>query len=153
MSKSLAAKIKKEFQRLNWLLVAIFMLLIIIMLAAFFVVYSLILNGNFLDWLPGMAIAGLTFFFTMLFVYYLVDRYSERMQSTTSQMVDAELHQLRAANNRAKSLQSMASVMRATLSFERVVEEALEILKIQILRKMKRLLNSPPLSQIRTTFR
>jgi signal transduction histidine kinase len=132
MSKSLAAKIKKEFQRLNWLLIAIFVLLLIVMLATFFVVYSLILNGNFRDWLPGMVIAGFSFFFTMMFVYYMVDRYSERMQTATSQMVDAELHQLRAANNRAKSLQSMASVMRATLSFERVVEEALDVCSLAI---------------------
>ncbi len=132
MSKSLAAKIKKEFQRLNWLLVAIFVLLIILMLTAFFVVYSVVLNGALLDWLPGMAIAGFTLILTLVVVYYMIDRYGEKVQTTTSQLVDAELHQLRAANNRAKSLQSMASVMRATLSFERVVEEALDVCSLAI---------------------
>ena len=132
MSKSLAAKIKKEFQRLNWLLIAIFLLLISVMLAAFYVVYSVILNGAFRDWLPGMAIAGFTLFLTLAIVYYTVDRYAEKVQTATSQLVGAELHQLRAANNRAKSLQSMASVMRATLSFERVVEEALDVCSLAI---------------------
>ena len=132
MSKNLAAKIKKEFQRLNWLLIAIFLLLTIIMLATFFVVYSIFLNSNLLDWLPGMAIAGFTIIIALVLVYYMVDRYSDRLQTTTTQMVDAELHQLRAANNRAKSLQSMASVMRATLSFERVVEEALDVCSLAI---------------------
>ena len=132
MSKNLAAKIKKEFQRLNWLLIAIFLLLTIIMLATFFVVYTIFLNGELLDWLPGMAIAGFTVIIILAFVYYMVDRYSDRLQTTTTQMVDAELHHLRAANNRAKSLQSMASVMRATLSFERVVEEALDVCSLAI---------------------
>lgn len=132
MSKSLAAKIKKEFQRLNWLLIAIFLLLTIIVLAAFFVVYSIFLEGPLTEWLPGMAIAGFSLILALALVYYMVDRYSERIQTTTTQLVDAELHQLRAANNRAKSLQSMASVMRATLSFERVVEEALDVCSLAI---------------------
>ncbi|VAW33231.1 hypothetical protein MNBD_CHLOROFLEXI01-4479, partial [hydrothermal vent metagenome] len=132
MSKNIAAKIKKEFQRLNWILVGGFLLLIIIMVAAFFVAYSLFLNVQLGEWLPGLIIAGLTSSITLAFVYYLVDRYSERIQTTTTQIMDAELHQLRAANNRAKSLQSMASVMRATLSFERVVEEALDVCSLAI---------------------
>ncbi len=132
MSKNIAEKIKKEFQRLNWILVGVFLLLIIIMIAAFFVAYSLFLNVELGEWLPGLMIAGLTSFITLAFVYYLVDRYSERIQTTTAQIMDAELHQLRAANNRAKSLQSMASVMRATLSFERVVEEALDVCSLAI---------------------
>lgn len=132
MNNNLAAKIKKEFRRLNWFLIAIFAVLTIIMLTTFFVVYAIFLNRVFLDWLPGMAIAGFTIIIALVFVFYMVDRYSDRLQTTTSQMVDAELHQLRAANNRAKSLQSMASVMRATLSFERVVEEALDVCSLAI---------------------
>lgn len=132
MSKNIAVKIKKEFQRLNYLLVAVFLLLVIIMVATFFVVYAVFLNGNISEWVPGLIIAGFTLLITLAFVYYLVDRYSERVQTTTTQMMDAELHQLRAANHRAKSLQSMASVMRATLSFERVVEEALDVCSLTI---------------------
>ena len=132
MSKNLAAKIKKEFQRLNWFLIGIFLLLLSVAAASFFVVYSLVLSATLLDWLPGMAIAGLTIILGLVLVYAVVDRHSERVQSNTTQMVDAELHQLRAANNRAKSLQSMASVMRATLSFERVVEEALDVCSLAI---------------------
>jgi signal transduction histidine kinase len=132
MSKNLATKIKKEFQRLNWFLIAIFLLLIVVMVATFFVLYSIVFATTLLDWLPAMAIAGVILVLGMVLSYAVVDRSSERVQSTTSQMVDAELHQLRAANNRAKSLQSMASVMRATLSFERVVEEALDVCSLAI---------------------
>ncbi|MEZ4594702.1 MAG: histidine kinase [Chloroflexota bacterium] len=132
MSKNLAAKIKKEFQRLNWFLVAIFLLLVVLMVATFFVVYSVIFGTPFLDWLVAMAISAIIFILGMVLAYAVVDRTSDRIQTTTAQMVDAELHQLRAANNRAKSLQSMASVMRATLSFERVVEEALDVCSLAI---------------------
>jgi signal transduction histidine kinase len=132
MSKNLTAKIKKDFERLNWLLIAFFLVIIIIMLAAFFAVYTMFLDGALVDWLPGMVIASLSLLFALFVVYYMVDRYAERVQTTTTQMVDTELHHLRAANNRAKSLQSMASVMRATLSFERVVEEALDVCSLAI---------------------
>ena len=132
MSKNLTAKIKKEFQRLNGFLIAFFLLIIIIMLAAFFAFYTLFLDGALADWLPGMVIASLSLLLALLVVYYMVDRYTERVQIATTQMVDTELHHLRAANNRAKSLQSMASVMRATLSFERVVEEALDVCSLAI---------------------
>lgn len=132
MSKNIAAKIKKEFRRLNGFLIVIFFLLGAIMVAAFFIVYSILLNAGRSNWLPGMLIAIFGFATALIFVYYLVDRYSERIQSSTAQLMDAELHQLRAANNRAKSLQSMASVMRATLSFERVVEEALDVCSLAI---------------------
>ncbi|MEZ4590794.1 MAG: GAF domain-containing protein, partial [Chloroflexota bacterium] len=132
MSKNLAAKIKKEFQRLNWFLVAIFLLLIVLMIATFFVVYSVVFGTPLLDWLAAMAIATFALIIGMVLAYAVVDRTSDRIQTNTAQMVDAELHQLRAANNRAKSLQSMASVMRATLSFERVVEEALDVCSLAI---------------------
>lgn len=132
MSKKLAAKIKKEFQRLNWFLIATFLLLIIVMVATFFVVYSIVFGNALMDWLPAMAIAVVTLILGMLLAYAIVDRSSDRVQTTTAQLVDAELHQLRAANNRAKSLQSMASVMRGTLSFERVVEEALDVCSLAI---------------------
>ncbi|MCA9918267.1 MAG: GAF domain-containing protein, partial [Anaerolineales bacterium] len=132
MSKNLAAKIKKEFQRLNWVMIAIFLLLIVLMVTTFFVVYSVVFASPLLDWLPALAIAVISMFLTGIFAYAIIDRSSDRIQETTSQMVEAELHQLRAANNRAKSLQSMASVMRATLSFERVVEEALDVCSLAI---------------------
>ncbi|WP_420641733.1 histidine kinase [Candidatus Leptofilum sp.] len=132
MSKNLAAKIKREFRRLNGFIVAIFLLLIIVLVATFFVVYSIIFGSTTLDWLPAMAIGGLTLLLGLVLAYAVIDRSSDRIQRTTSQLVDAELHDLRAANNRAKSLQSMASVMRATLSFERVVEEALDVCSLAI---------------------
>jgi signal transduction histidine kinase len=132
MSKNLTAKIKKEFQQLNWLLIAFFFGIILIMLASFFAVYTIFLDGSLVDWLPGMVIASVALLLALFVVYYMVDRYAERVHAAITQMVDSELHQLRAANNRAKSLQSMASVMRATLSFERVVEEALDVCSLAI---------------------
>jgi signal transduction histidine kinase len=132
MSKNLAAKIKKEFQRLNWFVIGTFFLAIVVMLGVFYAVYTFVMNGDLVDWLPGLAIAVFTLIVVLVIVYALVDRYADKVQATTTQLVGAELHQLRAANNRAKSLQSMASVMRATLSFERVVEEALDVCSLAI---------------------
>ena len=95
MSKNLAAKIKREFQRLNGFVIAIFLLLLIMLVAAFFVVYSIIFGNSFTDWLPAMAIGGLILLLGLVFAYAVVDRSSDRIQRTVSQMVEAELCHLR----------------------------------------------------------
>lgn len=52
---------------------------------------------------------------------------TNRTSRVALKIMSRELHELRLANNRAKWLQAMASTLRATLSFERVVEAALDV--------------------------
>jgi signal transduction histidine kinase len=132
MTKKLAARIKKEFKRLGWIVISVFVVIFVLLIAAFVVVYNILLQQETMTWIPGLAIAGFILLVAVSTTYYLIDHQSDRISNVTLREVNTELHQLRAVNNRAKSLQSMASVMRATLSLERVVQEALDVCSLAI---------------------
>ncbi|MEJ2749908.1 MAG: GAF domain-containing sensor histidine kinase [Anaerolineae bacterium] len=62
----------------------------------------------------------------------LINNFSRRIPQAANKLYGTELTQLQAANHRAKSLRVMASKMRATLSFEVVVEEALDVCSLAL---------------------
>lgn len=69
---------------------------------------------------------GLLLFAAVLVLTFLLLK-KGGMEERVRAAVEGELGSLRAANKRAKSLQEMASTLRATLSFERVVDSALDV--------------------------
>lgn len=132
MNKSLAAKIRKEFQTLNRYIIATAVFVFLFLVAAYYLIYNMLLQTAFAVWIPGLVIASIAYWLTVSTIYFLVDKYAERLKGLIAHVFRAEMHQLRAANKRAESLQSMASVMRATLSFEKVVEEALNVCSLAV---------------------
>src|SRR5690606_38698582 len=58
---------------------------------------------------------------------WVVERRSAGLQRRVLGFVDDEVRDLQAAGDRGRALQSMASTLRATLSFERVVEAAMDV--------------------------
>ena len=101
--------------------------LFLFLLAATIFIYIYLIPAEPVTWIIGLAIAAVVYWLAIGLVYFLVDKYGLRLRNLIVQVTGAELQQLRAAKKRAESLQSMASVMRATLSFEKVVEEALNV--------------------------
>lgn len=132
MSKKLAAKIKKDFQRLNWMVVGVFAAILLVQLVIFYVIFSVLLSLPLSTWGIAAIVASLSLLIASAIAYMLIDQFSGNVGEATVQVVQQELSQLQASNNRAKSLQSMATVMRATLSFERVMEEALNVCSLAI---------------------
>ena len=57
----------------------------------------------------------------------IVANAGRQVEKTSLALLDRELSDLRASEKQGKALQSMAAVLRGTLSFERVVDEALTI--------------------------
>ena len=128
MTKKLLARIHKEFQSLNRNIVFVFVGFAILLILLNVLVYqTLAINIGEFNWVVGLLLSILTMAIMAGIVYMLVDRRDQRIRGFTGKAIDKEMYHLRSAYNRAKSLQSMASVMRATLSFERVVEEALDV--------------------------
>lgn len=132
MTKEISAKIKKEFRKLNWVALSIFLVIFLLQLLIFWIVFSVFLSNPLRDWLPGMIVSSMALLLATAVTYYLLEQFASSISDTTTQIIDTEVYHLRAANHRAKSLQSMASVLRATLSFERVVEEALNVCSLGI---------------------
>ncbi len=132
MTKKLLARIHKEFKRLNTLTMVVVGVGAVLLVVLYATIYQFVLATDLMTWIPGLVIAILLFFLLGGIIYMLIDNHDDRVRDMTGKTIDLEMHQLRAAYNRAKSLQSMASVMRATLSFERVVEEALDVCSLAL---------------------
>ena len=131
MNKKAIQGLKREFKRFYWLLIGLLILLAGLVGGA---VYGLSwMTGEPLEaWLPTLVIAGFTLAALGLIVLVMASSLSSRVQQMTARAMSSELHHLRAANNRARSLQAMASTLRATLSFERVVEAALDVCSLTL---------------------
>lgn len=94
-------------------------------------------NGASFDFSNTQTIVGLVLssFAIILaggIILWAAGRRSRRMRLLTQQAIDTEISELRAADKRAKSLQNMASTLRATLSFERVVDAALDVCAVAL---------------------
>ncbi|MCP5094895.1 MAG: GAF domain-containing sensor histidine kinase [Chloroflexi bacterium] len=132
MTKDIAAKIKKEFRRLNWIKIGIVFAIFILQILIFVLIFNMLMETAVSVWVPALIIASVSLLSAGGIGFYLTDQFGNSVSESTVQIVNTEVHHLRAANHRAKSLQSMASVLRATLSFERVVEEALNVCSLAI---------------------
>ncbi len=130
MSGNIAAIIKKQFNNLIWLTVGLFFLAVLVQVAFFILVMGqLKSDGNYL---LEFGIATGILIMTAVAVITLLNNRGRRVQQLSARLFHHELNHLRAANNRARSLRMMASKMRATLSFEVVVEEALNVCSIAL---------------------
>ncbi|MCB8982746.1 MAG: GAF domain-containing protein [Ardenticatenaceae bacterium] len=127
MKEQITALVKKEFQRLQWLSFAILVLAFFILVAAFYYVVGVLLGNPLTNWMTGLVITSLLFLGVTVIIFALMAQADDRLTTKINRTVYDETHDLEAANKRLKSLQELASIMRATLSFERVVEEALNV--------------------------
>ena len=133
MSKNLAARIQKQFKQLNYLILGVGGLMILFLFGAFYLLFNVLgLSENAYAWVIAFIFAAVTIAATIGAIYFIVERYQKRIRNNVMQVVGSEMRQLRATSKRAESLQAMAAVMRGTLSFERVVAEALDVCSLAI---------------------
>lgn len=127
MKEQLTILINKEFRRLQWLSLAILVIAFFMLVAAFYFVVGVYLGNPMSNWMAGLLITLLLFSGVTVLIFTLMGQSGERVDTAVNKIVFTETHDMEAANKRLKSLQELASIMRATLSFERVVEEALNV--------------------------
>lgn len=127
MKEQLADLIKKEMRRLQWQSLAVLIGAFLLLVATFYFVIGMVLGGSVSDWLTGLGITSLLFLGVTAIIFSFMGQTGERVETAVLQKVHNETHEMEAANKRLRSLQELASIMRATLSFERVVEEALNV--------------------------
>lgn len=129
--ETIPTTVKREFTRFRIVGTGLLILLIAIQIGLFYGI-SWFLQEPFIDWLPATIISSLILVVAGLTFIFFGDGLGTRVQTQTVKTVHTELSQLRAANNRFRSLQAMASTLRATLSFERVVESALQVCSLTL---------------------
>ncbi len=133
MRESAVTLLDRLYSRLNRQIVTVLVVLLIIEALTIVVVFALFGARRFTQWLPELALASL---FLLLFgsiILLLLGRSREQALREVSQLVGQELQELQAAEDRARSLQSMAATLSATLSFERVVDEALDVCSLALI--------------------
>lgn len=126
MVEKLSRRVRGAFLRFYLLLFVLLLFLIVVVIAA---VYTLTLTtGQALrSWLPTILIASLALASLVMLVLLLAGNLSARVGTAAREVMEEEYRHLQASDSRARSLQAMASTLRATLSFERVVEAALDV--------------------------
>lgn len=131
MMKEVAKRLGKEFNRLYWLLIGL-LFLVVALEAGILYVLARLVNVPLVDWLPAIIVANVVVVSIVVLFLLLLSGLRRRVTSEARGLMREELHELRAANRRARSLQAMASTLRATLSFERVVEAALDVCSLTL---------------------
>lgn len=126
MREKITAIINKEFKRTQWLTITVLVLAFLILIGALYFINGSLLGIPFSQWLPGVAITTLLFLAVTVIVFALLGNTTERLNNSVNQEIEVETRELEATNKRLQSVQDMASTMRATLSFKRVVEQALD---------------------------
>ena len=126
MDDKVISQLTREF-RLFHLRIFVLLLVILAMVAGAVYGLSWFLNEPPGEWLSVLTIA--TFLISVLGSTLLLMGLSlgRRVRRVARETLDEELGEMRAASVRARSLQTMASTLRATLSAERVVEAALDV--------------------------
>jgi signal transduction histidine kinase len=130
MAKDVTKILKNEFKKLNWFTLSLFLVAFLLQAALFIFIVRQLPAGN--TYLISLIIASLSLLLFSIATFALVDNASKRIPGLAEKLFNKELTYLRAANNRATSLRAMASKMRATLSFEVVVEEALDVCSLAL---------------------
>lgn len=125
--RDVAQALRKEYRRFNWLTLGLMLAALIGQAVLYILIFNLLFPRPLTDWLVPLAITTLVLIIVTLAIAALHDHNRKNVIEQTETFFQEELSELRASHNRGKQLQRMASVMRATLSFERVVEEALDV--------------------------
>jgi signal transduction histidine kinase len=130
MAKDVTKILKREFRKLNGFTLGLFIIAFLIQAAVFILIVGKLQPGG--GYLMELVIASVTLLLVAVVSFSLIDNFSKRIPKMADALFNRELVQLRAANQRAQSLRAMASKMRATLSFEVVVEEALDVCSLAL---------------------
>lgn len=132
MDDSINEVIHTRISRVGRLIGISLILLTALQVAIFWLLFGLAGAQAAAAWLPELILSVL---FTLLLgalALYAVGQARLAVQRDVSVAVGQELHELHAAGDRAQSLQRMASTLSATLSFERVVEQSLDVCSLAL---------------------
>ncbi|PIE81990.1 MAG: hypothetical protein CSA11_02420 [Chloroflexi bacterium] len=125
MRDKLDAIINREFSRLQGLVIAVLVLAFLILIGGLYFINGLLLTLPLAQWLPGAAVSIFILFIITVLIFVLLGSGKDRLDTQINQAVATETRELVSSNKRLKSIQELATTMRATLSFERVIEQAL----------------------------
>ncbi|MFN2135427.1 MAG: GAF domain-containing sensor histidine kinase [Candidatus Promineifilaceae bacterium] len=132
MIEKVRAVINRLFRQLSRRSIGLIVLLSVLQLAVSFVLYVGYWGDSYYAWYREALVA--TFFLLAAGVLFLYGLYRARIELLhgVGSAMSAELYVLQSALNRYEALQIMASTLSATLSFELVIDEALDVCRLAL---------------------
>ena len=121
------AAINKEFRRLTRLAVAVIALLLIVQTVGSYLLYSRLWQHSFLEWYRELFPATLLLLIVGVIALYATYTSRVRLLRSSNLAIASELHMLQTTIERFEALQMMASTLSATLSFEQVIDQAVDV--------------------------
>ena len=132
MLDSITNLLNREFKRLNRIILSLLGIMLVGQTLISYVLYTRYWGHDTAAWLYEIIIANIVLLSIGLLAILIVYRLRVRLEHELNATLATELHQLHSVNERAQSLQAMASTLSATLSFERVVEQALDVCSLAL---------------------
>lgn len=132
MTKGIATTTQKEHKRQTTLFIIVFILAALLQAGAIYLVMARLLNMATSSWLMAITVSTAVLVLVASIILLLSSYSGKRLNRSVRQLYKEEMGHLQAATKRAYRLQQMASTLRATLSFERVVEEALDVCSLEL---------------------
>jgi signal transduction histidine kinase len=132
MGEAVSRTIEERFARFNRRVFITLAVVTVVQAGVFALLFGLFGARPAADWLPALALATLFLMLLAALVLSAANALRVKQLREVNQLVGQELLELRSANDRARSLQTMAATLSATLSFERVVEQALDVCSLAL---------------------
>ncbi|MFN2118674.1 MAG: histidine kinase [Candidatus Promineifilaceae bacterium] len=132
MIRLVRATIDEEFSKLSRLTLAILILILVIQVIGSYILFTLLWGYPPVIWIQVVFVATILILSVGTVALYLLYRTRKRLLNQVNTIINDEIYVLQAAIERYEALQVMASTLSATLSFERVVEQAIQVCSLAL---------------------
>lgn len=132
MFHKVQAAINKEFSQLSRLTLIILGVLLVTQVIGSYFLFVRLWGHSPEFWVREVFLATILILFLGAVALYLLYRARTRLLNQVNTIINDEIYVLQAAIDRYEALQTMASTLSATLSFERVVEQAVQVCSLAL---------------------
>lgn len=128
MNNKAPTSIKREFSRHNWRLVAVIAMVIIVQAALlYFILFTFQTADTNSVTVIILTLASVSLIVVGFMTYLMMDALEARVEQQAFAHIKDRLQELQTAVKVGQALQKMASTLRATQSFEQVMDQALDV--------------------------
>jgi signal transduction histidine kinase len=132
MIRKVRAAIDYEFSKLSRLTLAILLTLLVTQIVGSYLLFVRLWGHSLAFWIREVFLATILVLIIGAVALFLLYRVRARLLSQVSTIINDEIYVLQAAIERYEALQVMASTLSATLSFEKVVEQAIQVCSLAL---------------------
>lgn len=120
--------VKRPFGQMRRNILILFGILIVVQIAIFYLLIGVVWGERYDQWLWELLIATLVLITGAALVVVIINAQRQKVQALVGRAIEVETNKLKLSYNHFKSLQVIAATAANTLSVERVLEAALDVI-------------------------